>query len=265
MAKDFPYHPVDFSRLNHGSFGSPPQCVLDEVDRLRLEWLRQPDAWYFGGKLESGLVAARDAAIWLINGEGSRAIDPELVCLVENAAGATAIVARRWQKQMRDEGARALVFTFDLVYGGCRNCLHEFLDGYDVEFVTLNVLGGPWPRSAAEILSRAMEAVRSKRAELQLTHYGARPRIYGFFDHVSSQPSFKLPIAALIKEFRALFQGFQVEVCVDGAHSVGSVPRLDVVDDCGDPEFFFSNVRPHASACARHALLPHRTLLSASI
>lgn len=252
----FAYHPIDFSRLNHGSFGSPPVCVLEEVDRIRLDWLKQPDAWYFGGLLESGLMAARDSALWLINGEGFRIIDPELVCLVENAACATAIVARRWQKQLQSAAApRAVVFTLDMVYGGCRNCLREFLGDCDVEFVTLTVLGVSWPRSTAEILSRASEAIRSKHAELILARNGTR-RVYGFFDHISSQPSFKLPVAALIKELRTVFSSeadFQVEVCVDGAHSVGSLPRFDVVEDCGDPDFFFSNVRSlHTHACPQN-------------
>ena len=42
VKSDFGHHSKEVARLNNGSFGSPPACVLEAQDEIRRSWLQQP-------------------------------------------------------------------------------------------------------------------------------------------------------------------------------------------------------------------------------
>ena len=57
-AKYFPHHCPKTARLNNGSFGSAPNCVIETKHEFFNEWEKQPDDLYFNG-IEKNLAKSR--------------------------------------------------------------------------------------------------------------------------------------------------------------------------------------------------------------
>ena len=112
------------------------------------------------------------------------------------------------------------------------------------EGATLVELEVPWLCATEAEICDAVDAQLGKLArehpELQLR--------YAFLDHVSSQPAVLLPVKRLVALCR---QHGAEEVCVDGAHAVGSVPDLDVVDIDAD---FFLHELSQVGLCTQHCV-----------
>jgi selenocysteine lyase/cysteine desulfurase len=218
-ASDFDHHHPRVARLNHGSFGACPRPVLDAQDAFRREWLAHPDGLYFTGRVHDGIDAAAAAAATALS---PQPISPGHVALVENATVAAVAVARRWAKRIRPGD---VVVHLSYAYKACVHVLREHCEREGATLVELEV---PWLCATEDEICEAVDA------QLAALEHG-RLR-YAFLDHVSSQPAVLLPIKRLVALCRE--HGAE-EVCVDGAHSVGSVPDLDVVDI--DADFFFTN------------------------
>lgn len=86
---EFSHHQPRVARINNGSFGSCPGSVLAAQRQWQLQFLRQPDAFYFN-TLRNGITASRNIIKDLIN-----ANDVEEVSLVDNATTAAAIVLQQ--------------------------------------------------------------------------------------------------------------------------------------------------------------------------
>ena len=101
-------------RLNNGSFGAAPKPVLEAEMAHRSWWRANPDAAYFGigsSSLDARLAAAADAAAVAIGAPAGS------VALVENATVATAIIASRWAKALREgRHERRSVLLLDVCY-----------------------------------------------------------------------------------------------------------------------------------------------------
>lgn len=83
---------------------------------------------------------------------------------------------------------------------------------------------------------------------------------YAFLDHVSSQPAILLPLKEIIEMIREYGDPNGVDVAVDGAHSVGSVPSLNVLDlNC---DYFFSNLHKWAFAPSTSTIVWSKNLPS---
>jgi len=81
---------------------------------------------------------------------------------------------------------------------------------------------------------------------------------FAFIDHIISQPSLKLPVVSLIKQLRAA--GVE-EICVDGAHGIGSIKDLDVPRlGC---DYYFTNLHKWGF-CPISCLLWSRKVLEPS-
>lgn len=220
---DFAHHKPGVARLNHGSFGSCPAPVLQLQQQMRAQSLAQPDEFYFSGQLDEQMQRATNSVIPLL---GSSEIDSEQLCLVENATVATVAIARRWSKRLRP-GDTILVPS--IAYRACINILREYceLAGAGIEMIPV-----PFPaQSADEILSALEQGLQ------QLAAAGKSPR-FAFLDHISSQPAMLLPIAKMVALCRD-YGASDIEIAVDGAHSVGSA-SVDV-DQIG-ADWFFSNL-----------------------
>ncbi|XVF80402.1 hypothetical protein PTKIN_Ptkin15bG0067700 [Pterospermum kingtungense] len=86
---EFSHHHPRVARINNGSFGSCPGLVLEAQRQWQLQFLRQPDAFYFN-TLRNGIMASRKIIKDLINADH---IDE--VSLVDNATTAAAIVLQQ--------------------------------------------------------------------------------------------------------------------------------------------------------------------------
>lgn len=207
-----------------------PRPVLDRQDAIRRSWLAQPDEWYFSGKLHEGLRdSAAAAATTLVPGTSPHLPtlleNPQQVCLVENATVGAVTVARRWAKLIEPGD---VVIHLDIAYKACVHVLREHCAQAGATLVEIRT---PFLASTEDEICAAVEE------QLKALCSSTRVPRYAFLDHVSSQPAVLLPA----KRLTAMCRDYGCEeVAVDGAHSVGSVHDLDVVDmDC---DFFFSNL-----------------------
>ena len=183
---DFNHHSTRIARLNHGSFGACPKPVLDIQNEYRNIWLEQPDALYFSGKLHQGI---RDAAIaagtTLI--PTTKILQPEHLCLTENATVAACAIAKKWGDELQTGD---VIVVFDVAYKAMVNVLKEYCVSRGA---SLHVLHLPFLATTEEEI---VEAIR-----LQMIDLPQRPK-YAFLDHVSSQPAVCLPITSLIEIIR---------------------------------------------------------------
>ena len=228
---DFDHHHTRVARLNHGSFGACPKPVLDVQTDYRNLWLEQPDALYFNGKLHQlQRDAAKAAGTSLVPTTTEKPLQDDHLCLTENATVAACAIAKKWGDDLQTGD---VIVVFDVAYKAMVNVLHEYCVKRGA---ILHVLKIPF------LATTEVEIVDSVRAQMKGMSV---PPKYAFLDHVSSQPAVCLPITDLIEIVREHGQD-NMEVAVDGAHSVGSVPDLDVkAMNC---DYFFSNLHKWAFA-----------------
>jgi len=179
--------------LNHGSFGSCPQPVMDAQAELRLRIERDP-VHFFNEELDPGLEAARQAIAALV------AADGEDLVFVRNATSGVAAVLASLHLQAGDELLRT-----DHGYNACNNILDRAAETSGARVVVARV---PFPLRSADEVVQAVLAMTSARTRLVL------------IDHITSPTGLVLPIAALVSTLQA--RG--IDVLVDGAHGPGMVP-----------------------------------------
>jgi selenocysteine lyase/cysteine desulfurase len=239
----YPHFPRPIYRLNHGSFGAAPLPVLRIQNQLRRRWYEQPDEFYFF-HLPPLLSEQRQRLARVLH------VEPQSLCFVENVTTAVALVVhslhRHWglsyqpvhadtslippapSSQRGSGSARPPVVlicsnTYFAVKQAIRLTLGEA--GLDIVEVPL-----PFPlHSQAQLL----EAFQTTLQQLQ--DHGRR-LVLAVIDHISSVPSFILPLDPLVK----LIRRFGVErIFVDGAHAFGQValklPALDI-------DYYTSNI-----------------------
>lgn len=228
---DFAHHVPDVARLNHASFGAVPRSVLQAQEEFRQIWLAQPDELYFSGRLQVMMRRAAQAGSQTLSGT-KLLPTPQHVCLMENATVATCAVAYHWSKMIQPGD---VIVHLDIAYKACIHILREYCESKGARLVSLTV---PFPVTTTD------EILVSLTTQLQQLHcQGIHPR-FAFLDHVSSQPSILLPVADMIRvvrEFAPTRDPKNLQVCVDGAHTVGSVPYdWDVTQlDC---DYYYSNL-----------------------
>jgi isopenicillin-N epimerase len=179
--------------LNHGSFGSCPQPVMDAQAALRLRIERDP-VHFFNEELDGGLEAARQAVAALVGADGD-----DLV-FVRNATSGVAAVLASLRLQPGDELLRT-----DHGYNACNNILDRAAEGSGARVVVAKL---PFPLRSSGEVETALLAALSPRTRLVL------------IDHITSPTGLVLPIESLVPALQA--RG--VEVLVDGAHGPGMVP-----------------------------------------
>jgi len=222
---DFSHHAPGIARLNNGSFGAAPQPVLKAEMAHRSWWRANPDAAYFGigsSSLDARLAAAADAAAVAIGAPAGS------VALVENATVATAIIASRWAKALREgRHERRSVLLLDVCYKAAAYSVRDICGaaGGALSFASV-----PFPDTTTESILKSLDG----------TLAATRPR-FAMLDHVSSQPAIVMPLREMI----ALCRAHDVEeVAVDGAHGLGLVEAVDV--SALGADFYFTNLHKHA-------------------
>jgi len=222
---DFSHHAPGIARLNNGSFGAAPQPVLKAEMAHRSWWRANPDAAYFGigsSSLDARLAAAADAAAVAIGAPAGS------VALVENATVATAIIASRWAKALREgRHERRSVLLLDVCYKAAAYSVRDICGAAGGALTFASV---PFPDTTTESILKSLDG----------TLAATRPR-FAMLDHVSSQPAIVMPLREMI----ALCRAHDVEeVAVDGAHGLGLVEAVDV--SALGADFYFTNLHKHA-------------------
>ena len=133
-------------------------------------------------------------------------ISDEQICLVENLTVATVAVARRWSKLIKPGD---VIIVFSVGYKASLNVLREYCESVGGKLESIQV---PFPPSSP---NEIVDHVKG-----QLDNLPKKPR-FALLDHISSQPAILLPIAELSDLVRR-YGTSDMEVAVDGAHSIGS-------------------------------------------
>lgn len=179
--------------LNHGSFGSCPEPVLQAQAELRRRIERDP-VHFFNRELEPQLEAARADVAALC---GAR---PEDLAFVRNATGGVAAVLASLRLQPGDE-----ILRTSHGYNACNNILARAAEDSGAKVVVATL---PFPiQSEEEAIAAILEAV-SDKTRLAL------------LDHVTSPTALVLPIERLV----AALSARGIDTLVDGAHGPGMLP-----------------------------------------
>ncbi len=179
--------------LNHGSFGSCPQPVLNFQRDLQARLERQP-IHFLVDEFEALWDAARRTLARFVGA------DAQDLVFVTNATAGVNTVLRSLQFRRGDE---LLVTNHE--YNACR-CALDFVAARAGARVVLVKI--PFPIASPQQAVDAVLAGVTRRTRLVL------------LDHVTSPTGLVLPIAPIIRELNA--RG--IESLVDGAHAPGMIP-----------------------------------------
>ena len=125
-------------RLNHGSYGAAPRCVLQHQSELRDAQHANPDL-FLGPALGGKMAEARAAVASLMGG------DPGHYALLDNATTAASTVAlhiaARFQSGEYAKGDRILVTRW--MYDSCFKAFHHYCGSLGAVFVIIDLPGPP--------------------------------------------------------------------------------------------------------------------------
>ncbi len=179
--------------LNHGSFGSCPQRILEHQTEWRRKLEREP-VQFFVRDLEPLLDDARTKLASFLGAQ------PDNLVFVPNATTGVNTVLRSLVFRPGDE---LLVTNHE--YNACRNALNSVAEQTGATVVEATV---PFPPGSADAIINAILDCVSQRTRLVL------------IDHVTSQTGVIFPVTFLIAELKK--RG--LATLVDGAHAPGMVP-----------------------------------------
>lgn len=180
--------------LNHGSFGPPPQPVLNARHQWQQALDSQPMDFYVR-QHEPAWRAARQALATFIGADAAN------LAFVENATSAMNVVAQSFPLAPGDE-----VLLNDHEYGAVLRIWKraaQLAGASEPRVVRL-----PMPVESAEQLSDALFAAVTPRTRLLVV------------SHITSPTAITLPVARICAEARR--RG--IAVCIDGPHAVAQLP-----------------------------------------
>lgn len=223
IQSEFSHHASSIARINNGSFGCCPQSVISAQKRWQLDYLSQPDDFYFN-KLKTGILQSRLVIKDLVNAD-----HVDEISIVDNATTAAAIVLQSvsWGfSQGRFERGDACVMLH-YAYGAVKKSVEAYVTragGFVIE-VQL-----PFPvNSVDEVVVEFRKALERGKSS------GKRVRL-AVIDHVTSMPSVVIPVKELVKICRE--EGVD-QVFVDAAHGIGCID-VDMKEIGAD--FYTSNL-----------------------
>ncbi|EEP81624.1 predicted protein [Uncinocarpus reesii 1704] len=211
MLKLFPLDP-NFKNLNHGSFGTCPNVVVEERQRFQAELDSTPDT-FIRYNIPKYLDSSRAAAAEYLN------VPVDEVVYVKNATTGVNLVLRNLVYKPGD-----IIVYFSCVYGACEKTIAYLAETTPLKArkVMLDL-----PCAHEDILQRFKDVVRTAKQD------GLNVKV-ALFDTIVSQPGVRFPFEKMVEICREE----SILSCVDGAHGVGHIPL-----DLGklDADFFVSN------------------------
>lgn len=185
--------------LNHGSYGSVPRVVTENMSKWSAQAEESPDAWFRSGLgVRNVFDFQDDARSRMASYIGGRFND---TVFVDNASGGVNAVLRSLARSM-PAGQKILILN--TAYFMVKMCL-AYLEPGDTLLVNISL-----PGSDAEIIATVGAALAANAGSI----YAAS------LSHIVSVPGMILPVAQLI----SLCHAHGVMVLVDGAHALGQVP-----------------------------------------
>ncbi|KAF5454251.1 hypothetical protein F2P56_023930, partial [Juglans regia] len=223
IQSEFCHHDPSVARINNGSFGCCPTSVIKAQQVLQLEFLRQPDYFYFNC-LKEGILKSRTVIKQLIN---ARHVDE--VSIVDNATTAAAIVLQRiawaFTEGRFDKGDVAIMLHY--AYGAVKKSIEAYVTRAGGCVIEVQM---PFPVNSND------EIIHEFRKALERGKENGRKIRLAVIDHITSMPCVVIPVKELVKICRE--EGVD-QVFVDAAHAIGCTD-VDMQDIGAD--FYTSNL-----------------------
>ena len=204
----------DLCFLNHGSFGSTPQEILDIQNALRLEMELRPID-FLNRDIAKNLLEARKAVADFIHS------DLDGTFFVNNATTGINAVLASFPLQTGDE-----ILTTDHRYDAVRNTLDHTAARRNARVVEARI---PFPLRSSQQIIDAIEASITPRTRLLV------------IDQITSPTALILPVAQIV----SMAHERGLPILIDGAHSPG---QIDVDIHRLSPDFWVGNL--HKWLCA---------------
>ncbi len=197
----------DIVFLNHGSFGACPKPVLKKQFSLRRKLESEP-VRFFLREYEELYYQSKKALADLIN------CDYDDLVFVNNATTGVNTILKSYNFKEGDE-----ILITNQIYPSCRNAVN-FVAKKNSLFVNEVKINLPI-NDKSQVISLISSAI-TPRTKLAL------------IDHISSIPGIVFPV----KEITDILHSYNIDVLIDGAHTVGMVD-LDIKSI--NPEFYTGN------------------------
>ena len=209
MLFQFPLDPK-FTNVNFGSFGSPPNYVLEKMRSYQSQMDFNPDLW-FRITIDEKLKELRNLISKFLN------CPTEDLTFIQNASdGVNAILRSIITKPER-------ILMFDIAYPMVHGTLAYLKDVFKIDIVKIT-LNNEIINSDDLILEIVEETIKNSKEPIKLA----------IIDHISSIPSVIFPV----KRLTELLKKYNIMVLIDGAHAIGQI-SIDLNDI--DPDFYVSN------------------------
>ncbi|KAF9120937.1 hypothetical protein BGW39_010980 [Mortierella sp. 14UC] len=221
--------PENYTQFNHGSFGTFPKVVQDDMRAWHDRTEQDPDRW-----MRRDLYTALDDIRTQLS-EFVNCGKDELALVTNTTVGINTVL-----RSLRfDPGDRILVLSTG--YVSVNQTVRYICDTHtDVKVIEVPIT---FPMADKDILSRVEDALKAHQ-ELK---DGSRIKL-GIVDWISSVPSIVHPV----KELVDLLHSYGALVYVDGAHSIGQVP-VDL--SYLSPDFYITNCHKWLFSVRGSALL----------
>ena len=202
----------DYLPLNHGSFGTYPKSIRDNLHKWQDLSEARPDTFirYDYPKL---LESARDAMASFLD------VPARDVVFLQNATTGINTVLRSLVFQQGD-----IILHFSTIYGACGKTVEYICETTPAESGNVML---EYPLNDDEIVAKFAEALEKLKAD------GKKVRV-AIFDTISSLPGVVVPWEKLVEICKE--QG--VLSLVDGAHGAG---HIELNLGRAQPDFFVSN------------------------
>lgn len=224
IRQEFSHHKPGVARINNGSFGSCPASIISAKQKWELQFLQQPDEFYFN-ELRSSILESRTAIKKIINAD-----DVSEVSLVDNATTAVAIVLQQIGRGFAEGGKFSkgdAVVILECAYEAVKKSIQAYVIRAGGTVIEVQL---PFPFNSKE------EVIAEFRKGLKKAKVNGRKVRLAMIDHITSMPSVVVPVAELVKICR---EESVDQVFVDAAHAIGSV-KVDVKEIGAD--FYVSNL-----------------------
>lgn len=206
--KYFPLSDNEYTPVNHGLYGLPPQVVLDKYNEAMNLDLSSPDTYILKHQPKEYVELLKVVAEVL-------KCPYQNLAFVENATTGVNTVLRSFPFKKGDKVALTTI-----AYGACANTFKFLQLTVGIELVLIDLV---FPLSDEEVVAAFQKVFETEKITL------------AFFDTVVSMPGVKLPY----KELTKLCSDYNVVSLVDGAHSIGLIP-VDFTDF--QPDYYTTNL-----------------------